>query len=357
MRTGIKVLAILATAPLAACHSPGVAKRAALPVQAMTAKVTNYAPMLSLTGEIAARVSSDLSFRISGRVIARKVDVGAHVEAGQELARLDPAAAQADLDAANAAVASAEALAKQNQAAFDRQQQLLSSGFTTRSGFDAAQQNLRTAQSALESARAQAATAADALTYTVLKAEKAGVVTARQIEVGQYASAAQAAFTVAEDGPRDAVFNVFEAIFFSRPTGGDVKLTLVADPHVVAHGRVREISPTVNVRTGTVMVKVAVGDGAGRMPLGAAVIGEAGLAPSPVVELPWSAAASDGGKLAVWLVDPTHNAVSLKRVRASAFGNETLILDSGLHGGEQVITAGGKFLYPGEIVAPQGAAP
>ena len=357
MRSGVRFLAMLAATPLAACNPPSVAKRPPLPVQVTTAKVTQYAPTLSLTGAIAARVSSDLSFRISGRVIERTVDVGAHVKAGETLARLDPAAAKADLDAANAAVASAEAVLKQNQSAFDRQKQLLSSGFTTRSSFDTAQQNLRTAKSALDGAKAQAATAADALTYTVLKAEKAGVVTARTIEVGQYAPAAQTAFTVAEDGPRDAVFNVFESIFFARPPAGGVKLTLVADPRVSAHGRVREISPTVNTRSGTVMVKVAVVDGAGKMPLGAAVVGEAGFAPSKVVELPWSAAASDAGKFAVWVVDPASRAVSLKPVTAQGFGNKTLILDGGLSGGETVVTAGGKFLYPGEIVAPRRAAP
>ena len=100
------------------------------------------------------------------------------------LARLDQVSAQADLDAANATVASAQAVLKQNTAAFDRQQQLMASGFTTRSGFDAAQQNLRTAQGTLDSATAQAASAADALTYTTLRAGNAGLVTARDFEVG-----------------------------------------------------------------------------------------------------------------------------------------------------------------------------
>ena len=31
------------------------------------------------------------------------------------------------------------------------------------------------------------------------------------------------------------------------------------------------------------------------------------------------------------------------------------MLSDGLDGGEQIVTAGGKFLYPGEIVAPQEA--
>ena len=45
------------------------------------------------------------------------------------------------------------------------------------------------------------------------------------------------------------------------------------------------------------------------MPLGAAVIGQAAFAPRKVVELPWTAAASDAGQLAVWIYDPATHAV------------------------------------------------
>ena len=340
-------------ATLAACNAPSVSKRPPLPVRVVTAEVTDYAPVLSLTGEIAARVSSNLSFRVSGRVIERDADVGQRVHAGDVLARLDPASAQADLDAANAAVASAEAVLKQNSLSFDRSKQLFESGFTTRPSFDTAQQNLRTAQSSLDNAKATADTLADQLTYTALKAEKAGIVTSRSVEVGQVAQAAQTAYVVAEDGPRDAVFNVFEAVFFARPARTGVQLSLVADPSVQAIGKVREISPTVNTKAGTVTVKVAVDAARDAFPLGAPVLGRAAFTAHKVVELPWTAAASDAGKLAVWLYDPATHAVALKPVTAQAFDNGKLIVAEGLDGGEQVITAGGKFLYPGEVVAPQ----
>ena len=63
---------------------------------------------VTLTGEVQARFNAELGFRISGRVVGRSVDVGAHVERGQVLASLDPAEQQADLDAATAAVAASE---------------------------------------------------------------------------------------------------------------------------------------------------------------------------------------------------------------------------------------------------------
>ena len=356
MRSPASILTFAAAAALAGCNPPTVAKRPPLPVRVVVASLSDYAQKIALTGEIAARVSSNLSFRISGRVIERKADVGQHVEAGATLARLDPASAQSDVDSAKASVQSAEATLKQAVANFDRQKQLFDSGFATRSTFDSAQQNQLTAKSALDSAKAQLGTATDALTFLTLKADRSGVVTARSVEVGQVALAAQTAFSVAEDGPRDAVFKVFESIFFARPAGGGIQLALVSDPGVTTHGRVREVSPTVNASDGTVTVKVGLDEG-DKMPLGAAVIGRGGFAARKVVSLPWTAAASDGGHLAVWLVDPQSLAVSLKRVAAESFENEALLVNDGLTGGEKIVIAGGKFLYPGEIVAPQEPAP
>ncbi len=63
---------------------------------------------VTLTGEVQARFRAALAFRVSGRVVERLMDVGAHVDAGQVLARLDPAEQKADLDAAAAAVTSSE---------------------------------------------------------------------------------------------------------------------------------------------------------------------------------------------------------------------------------------------------------
>ena len=99
----------------------------------------------TLTGEIQARFRADLSFRVSGRVLARYVDVGARVQAGEVLALLDPAEQQADVDAASAAVLAAESQLRVGRATFERQKALIASGFTTRTVYDQAQEGLRTA--------------------------------------------------------------------------------------------------------------------------------------------------------------------------------------------------------------------
>ncbi|MGN6985862.1 hypothetical protein ACTHSL_13510, partial [Neisseria sp. P0008.S010] len=78
--------------------------------------------------------------------------------------------------------------------------------------YDAAQAALRSSQSALAAAQAQLANAREQLGYTALIAEAPGVITARQAEVGQVVQATVPIFSLARDGERDAVFNVYESL-------------------------------------------------------------------------------------------------------------------------------------------------
>ncbi len=326
-------------------------------VRTQTVQFENYVTSIALTGEIKARVQTSLSFRVSGRIIERSADVGQHINAGAVLARINPAEQQADLDAANAAVTAAEALLRQTSAAFDRQKALLTAGYTTRSAYDSAQQALSTAEGSLDSAKALAASAKDELSFSELRTERSGMITARNVEVGQVALAAQPAFTLAEDGPRDAVFNVYESIFFLKPASDAVQLSLVSDPLIRASGRVREVSPTVDAKTGTVTVKVAVDSAPAEMSLGSAVKGEGTFVPRQVVVLPWSAATIKDGKLAVWIVDPAAKSVSLRAVEAENFENEKLVIRDGLKPDEVVVTEGGQFLFSGVKVSVAETAP
>ena len=199
-------LALLA-APLGACNDRSAApvERAAVVHTELVQPQDGHAAV-TLTGEVQARFRADLSFRVSGRVLERLVDVGTHVNAGDLLARLDPAEQRADFEAATASGAAAEAQLRVARATFDRQSNLLSSGFTTRVAYDQAQEQLRTAQSTLESANAELGRTREALGDTELHARAAGVITARSLEVGQVVQAAQSAFALAQDGERDAVF-------------------------------------------------------------------------------------------------------------------------------------------------------
>jgi membrane fusion protein, multidrug efflux system len=346
---------VLLAAPLGACNERAATavERAAF-VHTQIVQPQDGQASLTLTGEVQARFRADLSFRVSGRVLARLVDVGAHVNAGDLLARLDPAEQQADFDAANASVAAAEAQLRVAQATFDRQSNLLSSGFTTRVAYDQAQEQLRTAQSTLESAKAELGRTREALGDTELHARAAGVITARRLEVGQVVQAAQSVFTLTQDGERDAVFDVPESMFLSDMEGGCVSLALVSGPDVTGVGYVREISPAVDPKSSTVRVKVAIQNPPPAMTLGSAIAGTAGTKPAMEITLPWTALTATGSKPAVWIVDPKTSTASLKPVTVGAYEAGAVLIKEGLEAGDRIVIDGGKLLSSGQPVTFAG---
>jgi membrane fusion protein, multidrug efflux system len=320
-----------------------------------TVRYTEYAPEITLTGAIAARTLTNLSFRVGGQVIERDADIGQHVTGTQVLARLDPATQQVNIRTAQASLDAANSQLTQARSAFERQKALLAQGFTTQRQYDEAEQGLLTAQSALTVAQSQLANAEDELSHTQLRAGISGVVTARNIEVGQVVQPTETAFTVAEDGPRDAVFDVQEGLVASPGKDRTVAISLVADPKVKAVGQVREVSPVVDPATGTVRVKVGINDTPPQMALGAPVTGSIRLASSRTVVLPWSALTSQMGKPAVFVVSADH-VVSLVPVTVLTYERERVVISGGLEDGQRVVTKGGQLLRAGEVVEVIGEA-
>lgn len=352
-RSAVCMVGGLVLAVAACSKAPAPAAQAPLPVRAQIASLSSYAAPVALTGEIKARIQSDLAFRFAGRIAKRLVDVGDRVEPGQVLATLESKEQTADVNSATAAVQSAEASLRKVAATFERQKALLATGYTTQTAYDNALQALRAAEAMLDSARSNLATAQDQLTYTALRADAPGIVTARNAEAGQVVEAAQAVFTVARDGGRDAVFDVYEALLAHRLPDNTIQLALPSNPAVKATGRIREVAPAIDPSSGTVRVKIAVDAPPPEMSLGAAVVGVGRSQPRTVFRLPWTAFFTQDGKPTVWVVDPQSKVVSSKSIVIDSYRSGELLVSAGLEPGEIVVTAGVQLLRPGQLVAPQ----
>ena len=324
-----------------------------IPVHVVMPRRTTTASDISLSGEIQARIQSNIAFRIDGKVTERRVEVGQHIAANQVLAVLDPIEQKANVDNAKAGLNSAEALLQQAKTNLERQQTLITSGFTTQASFESAQEAVKTNQAQADVARAAVSTAEEQLTYTELKAGIDGIIVSRSVERGQVAQTGQTVFTVAQDGPRDAVFNIFEAILIRAPPSKTVDIVLQADPNVHATGEVREISPTIDASTGTVRVKVGITDTPPQMTLGAAIVGKGRWNEKTGLILPWSALFEWQGKPAVWVVDDA-DVVSVKTVEIMSYATGTVTVSDGLDGKQRVATAGIQLLHPGQKVLVVG---
>jgi RND family efflux transporter MFP subunit len=335
----------------------GAAEARLVAVQAIVPRADGFSPDYALTGAIQARIQSNISFRINGKVISRKVEVGQHVGPDDELAMLDTVEQQADVTNAEAALNAAKAQAQQAELTFQRQKTLIASGFTTRANFEQAQETLNTNQALVASAQASLTTAREQLSYASLKAGHAGIIVARNVEEGQVVQAGQTVFVLAQDGARDAVFDVPEALLTRPPVDKSVEVVLQSDPKIATRGTVREIAPIVDPATSTVNVKIGLDSAPPQMTLGATVIGRARWQPSAAVFLPWSALFESQGKPAVWVLNDADE-VSLQLVDVQSYATGAVIISSAFKPQQRVVTAGVQLLYPGQKVAVvAGTAP
>ena len=357
-RTTLLALLTVATFALAAagCKREATAEAPPpRPVRTVIAERSELGQSVVLTGQILAEKETALAFRIGGRILERSAGVGDHVTPDQVLAKLDPQNELNALRSARAALSAAEGRLEQDANQFQRQQQLLDRGFTTRVLFDQAQQAYRTSQAAVDDAKAQLEIAEDRVGYTELKANVAGAVTARGAEAGEVVQPGQMVFQVARDTGWDAVFDVPAQVIRSAPADADIVIALTDDPSVTAKGRVRQVDPQADPITRTFKVRVSVNDPPPAMRLGATVTGRMDTSSGKGIAIPASALTAIDRSPAVWVVDPKDLTVALKPVEVLRFDPGTVVISGGLDGGELVVTAGVQALHPGQKVRLLGA--
>ena len=130
----------------------------------------------SFTGIVAARVQSDLGFRVPGKILERLVDTGQTVTRGQPLMRIDPADLKLASRARDEAVAAATARARQTAQDEARYRALISAGAVSASTYDKAEAAAKSAKAELNAASAYADVARNETGYAVLLADADGVV-------------------------------------------------------------------------------------------------------------------------------------------------------------------------------------
>ena len=346
----------LISAIVASCDKPAPTPSVARPVRTTAVERPAEGETISLTGQVRAKDRVNLAFQLDGRMIARPVNVGDVLTAGQVVARLDPQDQQNALQSARANLTSAEAALTQAGLTFARQQNLIERGHTPRAKFDEAQQAFVAAQAQVASSQAQVRIAQDQLSYTVVSADAPGAITAVGAEPGEVVRAGQMIVQLARQGGRDAVFDVPEELIRTGPRDPLVELALTNEPQVRATGRVREVSPQADVATRTFQVKVGIINPPKEMPLGSTVTGRIKLAGPPGVQVPASALTEANGRPAVWVVDPQSQTVSLRNVEIFRHDSASVVISQGLEIGELVVTAGVQTLHPGQKVRLLGAA-
>ncbi|WP_426419732.1 efflux RND transporter periplasmic adaptor subunit [Bradyrhizobium genosp. A] len=300
------------------------------------------------TGSIAARVQSNLGFRVPGKIVERLVDAGQQVKLGQPLMRIDESDLRLAVTAKRNTAAAARASLVQATADEKRYAALIQSGFATHQRYEQAKAALDTATAQVAAAEAEAGVAENEAAYSTLTADADGTVMETMGEPGQVVAAGQTVVRLAHAGPREAIVALPENM---RPAIGSEALASVYGSEKQRwSARLRTLSDAADPQTRTYEARYVLDGDAALAPLGATVtVRIASKASRAEIEVPVGSIFDDGNKAGVWVVDKATSTVHFKPVQIRRIGEDNALV-TGLDAGEPVVALGAHLLREGASV-------
>jgi RND family efflux transporter MFP subunit len=367
--TGIAVIVIAVTSAWYLKRPTGVLITTAV-AQALTTGTSaagSATSLLDASGYIVARRRATVSAKLTGKVMKVMLDEGQRVEAGEVIALLDDSNWKASLAQSNAQLQQAEATVASAQTAFDdakpiferNEKQKAAAVISAQSfdeshaQFDAARNSLLVAERGLAAARAGVEVAQRNLDDTVIRAPFAGVVTEKAAQPGEMVSPISAGGgftrtgigTIVDMDSLEVEVDVSENFINRVRPQQPVTIKLNAYPDWDIPGSVIATIPTADRAKATVKVRIAIGLKDPRIipEMGARVAflsetqptapGSEKAAPSGVI-IPSDAILAGGSSSIVYVV---HGAtVERRAVRLGGKSNSGQIVTAGLEAGNMV---------------------
>jgi len=301
-------------------------------------------------GAVQARYEVDQAFRVGGKVVSRKIEVGQKVRQGDVIAVLDATDYKLAVEAAQQQLAAAQAQSRQAESDRQRLNALKADGSVSPSDEEKAQSNAQTTQATAEADARKLDLARNRLEYATLRASQDGVVTSVKFEVGQVVPEGQPIVSIAKEVEPEIVVNVPEDQL-SAFKASHYKAVLTSTPDQAFDVVLRELAPQAASTTRTFRARLKPATPRA-LPLGASarLIVERPVAETAAAAIPASAITQNKGQPAVWVVrraasDPV-GTVDLVNVVVHAYRNDNVLL-SGPKAGELIVTAGVQKMAPG----------
>jgi RND family efflux transporter MFP subunit len=310
-------------------------------------------PERSFTGIVAARVQSDLGFRVPGKVLERLVDTGQTVKRGQALMRMDPADLALAMRAREQAVAAAKARARQTSDDEARYRDLVPAGAVSASAYDTVKAAAESARAELNAAEAQADVARNETSYAVLSADADGVVVETLAEPGQVVGAGQVVVRVAHVGSREAVIELPETL---RPAIGSTGRATLYGSGLTGAAKLRQLSNAANPQTRTFEARYVLESRLADAPLGSTVsihISDGRSVPS--LQVPLGAIFDPGKGPGVWVIEGETPRVAWRGVQIASLSDGAASIIGNLKAGDRVVALGAHLLHEGEQVRVSGS--
>src|SRR5580704_12628889 len=330
--------------------------------------VTRY---FDSTGNAASVNSVQLVARVQGFVQAISYSDGQFVKKGTSLFTIEPEPYKLKVDAAKAAVVSSQATLTQTQAEYQRQADLVQKQVSTQANYDKALAQRDSAQADLQSQQANEKQAEINLGYTDVTAPFDGVVTARQVSIGELvgASSPTVLATIVQLDPIWVNFNASERdvlqIRANLAASGRTTADLIGDKVEVAlqnetdyphSGKLDYVAPSVDPSTGTQAARAILANPGRELVPGYFVRVRVPSKPIPALLVPDVAIGSDQGGRYVLVVNKD-SVVEQRQVEASQLVGDLRVIEIGLSKDDRVVVGGIMRAIPGQKVDAELSSP
>jgi RND family efflux transporter MFP subunit len=183
-------IALLPAVAFCVC-APAWSQNSVPPLETVAAAIEAATLERAYDGTVEAVNQATVSAQTAGRIAEIFYDVDDYVEAGSPIIRFTDVEQQAALQQAQAALSEAQARSREADEEFRRTEQLFNRGSSTRQEYDRAVAARDTAAARVTAARSAVSTAEQQVEYTIVRAPYAGIVTERQVAVGEAVTVGQ----------------------------------------------------------------------------------------------------------------------------------------------------------------------
>jgi multidrug efflux system membrane fusion protein len=343
------MLAFSSVILVAACSKPVERAEEIRPVRVLQLAADNIDMTAEFSGEVRARVESRLGFRVGGKIVSRKVDVGTVVKRGQILMQLDPQDLRLAQAQANAGLKAAQSNRDLAKAELKRYQDLREKNFVSEAILDSKDTAFQSAQASYDQALAAYRNQSNQAGYATLVADVDGVVTSVDAEVGQVVAPGSPVVRVAQTAEKEIVIGIPEDKVGVLRGITDVRVRTWARPNEIVPGNLREVSPVADPATRTYTAKVSIPNASDDVRLGmTAYVSFAAKTPGRMIKVPLTALFQDKAATALWVVE--NGTVKLAPVQIAGSAGNDILLAGGVSPGQIVVTAGVNLLKPGQKV-------
>ena len=323
-------------------------QKAALTVTVVQPEQQNWKQTFTANGNIAAWQEVVIGSELSGQRLTRvNVNVGDEVKRGQVLAEINSDTIRADLAAAKASYAEAQAVLADAVTNNKRIQQLRNTGAISAQELTQYQTSQATAQARLDASRAQIESNQLRLAQTQVISPDNGVISARTATVGSLAQTGQELFRLIRDHRLEWRAEVTTSDLYKLKQGMNARIFSPDPAQPAITGKVRIIAPVIDPQTRYGLVYVDL-PATQAFRMGMFVKGEFDLGEKPALTIPQTALLLRDGFAYVFIVGKNNRVTQQKVTVGRRLADRVEILD--LPANVKLVASGTGFLTDGDLV-------